>query len=70
MDKSLIMLKCKSCGGEYKNILDDGMEYYHACPPIIDIDGNMLVREDKRDENIRVKKEGKGTEVVVIAEEI
>lgn len=68
MDPTLIMLKCKSCGGEYENILDDGMEYYHACPPIIDIDNNMLERPDKRDENIGKLKEGKGVEAVSIIE--
>lgn len=60
------MLKCKSCGGEYENILDDGMEYYHACPPLFDFEGEMAELADRRDENIGKFKEGKGAELVTI----
>lgn len=69
MDKSLIMLKCKSCEGEYKNILDDGMEYYHACAPIEDQDGKFIERPDARNENVGKEKIGKGVIGISIIEE-
>lgn len=28
------MKQCKTCGGTYLPIQDDGTEYYHACPPL------------------------------------
>lgn len=28
------MVKCNTCGGTYEPVLPDGMEYYHACPPL------------------------------------
>lgn len=28
------MVQCRSCGGTYEPILPDGLEYYHACPPL------------------------------------
>lgn len=27
-------MKCKTCGGEYVDVLPDGLRYFHACPPI------------------------------------
>lgn len=60
------MLKCKSCEGEYENVLDDGMQYYHACAPIEIQPEKFAERPDKRDENIGKFKEGKGVEAVNI----
>lgn len=28
------MVKCNSCGGTYEPVLADGMQYFHACPPL------------------------------------
>lgn len=28
------MVKCNSCGGTYEPVLPDGMQYFHACPPL------------------------------------
>lgn len=28
------MVKCQSCGGIYEPVLSDGMQYFHACPPL------------------------------------
>jgi len=27
-------MRCKSCGGEYADKSDDGVPYFHACPPL------------------------------------
>lgn len=27
-------LKCQSCGGTYEPICADGVQYFHACPPL------------------------------------
>lgn len=26
--------QCESCGGTFASVVPDGLEYYHACPPI------------------------------------
>lgn len=62
--------ECITCGGVYQNPLQDGMLYFHACPPIPNREtGQFEERPDKRDENIvldeatgkvRLKSEGKG----------
>jgi len=26
-------LRCKTCGGEYRDVLPDGSTYFHACAP-------------------------------------
>lgn len=26
------IVKCNACGGIYRRVLDDGTEYFHACP--------------------------------------
>lgn len=28
------MVKCKSCGGIYEPVGSDGLQYFHACPPL------------------------------------
>lgn len=28
------MVKCQTCGGTYERIQPDGMQYFHACPPL------------------------------------
>jgi hypothetical protein len=28
------MVKCQTCGGMYARVQDDGMQYFHACPPL------------------------------------
>jgi len=28
--------RCLTCGGIYRSPLADGMEYFHACPPLSD----------------------------------
>jgi hypothetical protein len=28
------MVQCQSCGGRYEPILQDGTQYFHACPPL------------------------------------
>lgn len=58
------MLKCNTCGGEYKKICLDGMTYFHSCPPIVDQDNVMSERPDKRDENVGKKLQGKGADVI------
>lgn len=60
------MLKCKSCGGEYEQLLDDGMEYYHVCSPIKISENVYEERPDKRDENVGRFRAGKGIEAAVI----
>lgn len=27
-------LRCNACGGEYDDVLPDGMQYFHVCPPL------------------------------------
>lgn len=52
--------KCKTCGGEYDDVCEDGLAYYHACSDITDKDEKTAPRPDKRDENVAKKLEGKG----------
>jgi len=28
------MVKCNTCGGIYDPVMADGMQYFHACPPL------------------------------------
>jgi hypothetical protein len=28
------MVQCQTCGGRYEPILQDGTQYFHACPPL------------------------------------
>jgi hypothetical protein len=28
------MVKCNACGGTYEPLQDDGLQYFHACPPL------------------------------------
>ena len=28
------MLECLTCGGRYEPLLPDGLQYFHACPPL------------------------------------
>jgi len=55
--------RCNTCSGEYRDILPDGTQYFHACPPERDPsrptpvpddeDTRPLIeRADKRDENL------------------
>lgn len=61
----MIKYKCKTCGGEYENVMQDGLQYYHACPQILDKDGIYIERPNKRDENAGIKLEGLGRETSV-----
>lgn len=62
------MNKCKSCGGEYEPTQADGIQYFHACPPVWDAQASKYVeRADKRDENVvvtGVDKTGKSTTAI------
>jgi len=33
-----VKLKCNACGGIYDTVQKDGTEYYHACPPLSDVE--------------------------------
>ena len=61
----MIKYKCNSCAGEYSDHCNDGLEYYHACPPVEISLGIYAERPDKRDENIRQKVEIKGREKII-----
>lgn len=28
------MVECQTCGGRYEPVLADGLQYFHACPPL------------------------------------
>ena len=56
--------KCKTCGGEYDDTSGNHYEYYHACPPVLNEKNEYVEREDKRDENAGINKEGKGRDEV------
>lgn len=46
-------LKCNTCGGEYDDVLSDGMRYFHSCAPVWDDAAKKHVeRANKRDENV------------------
>ena len=30
-------VRCRACGGRYQETLEDGTEYYHACPPVVHV---------------------------------
>lgn len=32
------MTKCTTCGGVYLSVLPDGTRYFHACPPLSDLE--------------------------------
>jgi hypothetical protein len=52
--------RCRSCGGIYYAVQDDGSEYYHVCPPVPgDTPGSWRERPNKRDENITVDNQGR-----------
>lgn len=66
--------RCRSCNGVYQDSQDDGLDYYHVCPPSRANPGEQIVwRPDGRDENVamdeqgralgRIKAEGRGREV-------
>lgn len=52
--------KCTTCAGEYSDVLTDGLEYYHACPPELVAEDEYKERADKRDENVGKNLAGKG----------
>jgi len=66
----MAVYRCNSCLGVYRELLPDGMLYFHACPPIVDPStGEVRDREDPRDENIdrftgQIKARGRGREKV------
>ena len=60
MDTTIMKYKCTTCSGEYNDTTLDGLQYYHACPPELDVDKKYFERRNKRDENIKTKKEGLG----------
>ncbi len=46
---------CLSCGGTYDDVLEDGMEYYHACPRTrINPGGQEVPIVNRRDENLEI----------------
>lgn len=28
-------LRCNTCGGEYDELMPDGLRYFHKCPPVV-----------------------------------
>lgn len=56
--------QCTTCGGEYDEFCQDGLQYYHACAPSTDDKGIITERKDKRDENVKTKKDGLGREKI------
>lgn len=38
MRTTLTFVECRTCGAVYARILADGSEYYHACPPLSDVE--------------------------------
>lgn len=32
------MTQCKSCGGTYNQVLGDGTQYFHRCPPLSSVE--------------------------------
>lgn len=54
--------KCKTCEGTYNDTCDDGLQYYHACPEILEKEGKYVAYADARNENVGKKLEGKGRE--------
>jgi hypothetical protein len=34
MDRGIVMMQCRTCGGVYDQVGADGLTYYHACPPL------------------------------------
>ena len=61
---TMTQYKCLTCSGTYYNPQKDGLEYYHACPPVLVEVDKYEERPDKRDENIGVKLAGKGRDEV------
>jgi hypothetical protein len=67
--------QCKACGGIYRPVLDDGMQYFHACPTqklvsgaVVDQQSGKVVTAavftplaNRRDENVVVDASGKAT---------
>lgn len=50
----MAVYQCNTCQSLYKDVLDDGMLYFHACAPITDpVTGLTTERPDKRDENVQ-----------------
>jgi len=66
----MIKLNCKSCGGEYFDVCDDGLRYFHVCPQIKFSEDVYIDRPDMRNENVGKEKQGKGVDIVAIIEEI
>ena len=60
----MIKLKCTTCGGEYDRISNDGVIYFHACPDIIDKDGNEINQPNKIDENKNTKEIVKSVDIM------
>jgi hypothetical protein len=60
MDKPMTKYQCKTCEGVYSDVCEDGLQYYHACPPIEVSKDKYAERVDKRDENAGKKMEGLG----------
>lgn len=42
----------------------DGLNYYHACAPVSNGEDMFMERPDKRDENVKRERAGKGLEVI------
>ena len=62
----MIKYKCKICLGEYMDTCTDGLQYYHACPPITDKDEKQIERPNKRDENKKELKKVEEREIISI----
>lgn len=52
----MIKYRCKICKGEYQSHCDDGLEYYHTCPTLIDEKGKTTEFIKARNENVKEKK--------------
>jgi len=40
------MVKCVTCGGVYVSVLADGTRYFHACPPLTDVEVSTALSLD------------------------
>ena len=57
--------QCEACKGVYFDQSADGGTYYHACPDLpAGEDGKVPVRENRRDENIRLGSSGRAPVIV------
>jgi len=49
----MALYECQTCGGQYQDVLPDGLLYFHACAPLSVAEGAQgQERPDRRDENV------------------